>query len=399
MKASYDVVVIGGAAVGSSVAFHLTTDPGFDGTVLVVERDPTYAGAATALSAASIRQQFSSPVNVRMSGYGLEMIRDFPHLMQVEDEPGPDLGFQPGGYLFLAATKAGADVLRGNHAVQRACGAATVLWTPEELAEAFPHLRTDDLALASYGGNGEGWFDNMGLVQGFRRKAMAQGAAYVRDEVVGIDAASGTVTLASGVRIGAGAAVNAAGTRGARVARMAGIDIPVEPRKRTLFVFDCERSPEGTARVNGGRLPLMIDPSGVFCRPEGRHFLAGAPPADDPAVDPDDFEPRWREFEETVWPVLAARSPAFEAIREVRRWAGHYDFNTLDQNAIVGRDPDLPWFVHASGFSGHGLQQSPAVGRAIAELIVHGAYRTLDLSALGVERVRAGRPLVEKAVV
>ena len=399
MRAAYDVVVIGGAAVGSSVAFHLTADPGFDGTVLVVERDPTYAGAATALSAASIRQQFSQAVNVRMSRYGLEVIRDFPHLMQVEDELGPDLGFRPGGYLFLAATEAGADVLRGNHAVQRACGAGTVLWTPDELADAFPHLRTDDLTLASYGGNGEGWFDNMGLVQGFRRKAMAQGAAYVRDEVVGIDAASGTVTLASGARTGAGAVVNAAGTRGARVAGLAGLDIPVEPRKRTLFVFDCERSPEGTARVNGGRLPLTIDPSGVFIRPEGRHFLAGTPPADDPEVDPDDFEPHWQEFEEIVWPVLAARSPAFEAIREVRRWAGHYDFNTLDQNAIVGRDPGLPWFVHASGFSGHGLQQSPAVGRAIAELIVHGAYRTLDLSALGVERVRTGRPLVEKAVV
>ena len=399
MTRACDVLIVGGAAVGSSVACHLTADPVFDGRVLVIERDPTYAGAATALSAASIRQQFSHPANVRMSRYGLEVIRDFPRLMEVDGEPGPDLGFRPGGYLFLAATEAGAVVLRENHAVQRACGAGTVLWTPEEVAEAFPHLRTDDLVLASYGGAEEGWFDNMGLLQGFRRKAIAQGAEYVRGEVEAIDPDGPTVTLANGERITAGAVVNAAGTRGARVARMAGLDIPVEPRKRTLFVFDCERSPEGTARVNGGRLPLLIDPTGVFVRPEGRHVLAGAPPADDPAVDPDDFEPRWQEFEETVWPALAARSPAFEAIREVRRWAGHYDFNTFDQNAILGRDPGLPWFVHASGFSGHGLQQSPAVGRAVAELIVHGGYRTLDLSDLGPGRIRAGRPIVEKAVI
>ena len=399
MTATCDVVIVGGAAVGSSAAYHLTADPGFGGSVLVVERDPTYAGAATALSAASIRQQFSHPANVRMSRYGLEVIRDFPRLMAVDGAPGPDLGFQAGGYLFLAATEAGAAVLRENHAVQRACGAGTVLWSPDEVADAFPHLRTDDLVLASFGGAEEGWFDNMGLLAGFRRKAITQGAEYLRGEVVAIDPAGPHVTLATGERIAAGTVVNAAGTRGARVARMAGLRIPVEPRKRTLFVFDCERSPEGTARVNGGRLPLLIDPTGVFIRPEGRRFLAGAPPADDPAVDPGDFEPRWQEFEDIVWPALAARSPAFEAIREVRRWAGHYDFNAFDQNAILGRDPGLPWFVHASGFSGHGLQQSPAVGRAVAELIVHGGYRTLDLSELGVDRIRAGRPIVEKAVI
>ena len=399
MRAAYDVVVVGGAAVGSSVACHLTADSGFDGTVLVVERDPSYSGAATALSAASIRQQFSQAVNVRMSRYGLDVIRDFPRLMAVDGEPGPDLGFQPGGYLFLATTEAGADVLRANHSVQRECGAGTTLWSPDELADAFPHVRTEDVVLASYGGEGEGWFDNMGLLQGFRRKAIARGAEYVRGEIAAIDPGGPVVTLTTGERIAAGTVVNAAGTRGARVARMVALHIPVEPRKRTLFVFDCERSPEGTACVNGGRLPLMIDPSGVFVRPEGSRFLAGAAPASDPAVDPDDFEPRWGEFEETIWPALAARSPAFEAIREVRRWAGHYDFNTFDRNAILGRDPDLPWFVHASGFSGHGLQQSPAVGRAVAELIVHGGYRTLDLFDLGPERIRAGRPIVEKAVI
>jgi glycine/D-amino acid oxidase-like deaminating enzyme len=180
---------------------------------------------------------------------------------------------------------------------------------------------------------------------------------------------------------------------------MAGLDVPVEPRKRTSFVFDCAQTPEGSAAVNHGRLPLMIDPTGVFCRPEGRFFLTGASPAHDPAVDWDDFEPRYEEFEEIIWPALAARSPAFEAIKVVNQWAGHYDFNSLDHNLIVGRHPEVRNFIFANGYSGHGLQQSPAAGRGVAELIIHNGYRTLDLSEVGYERIVEGRPFLEKAVI
>jgi glycine/D-amino acid oxidase-like deaminating enzyme len=180
---------------------------------------------------------------------------------------------------------------------------------------------------------------------------------------------------------------------------MAGLEVPVEPRKRTLFVFDCARTPEGTATVNGGRLPLMIDPSGVFCRPEGRYFLSGCPPVEDPAVDFDDFEPRYSEFENIIWPALAERSPAFEAIKVVNQWAGHYDFNTLDHNLIVGRHPEVRNFVFANGFSGHGLQQGPAAGRGVSELIIYDGFRTLDLTEVGYERIVENRPFLEKAVI
>ena len=158
-------------------------------------------------------------------------------------------------------------------------------------------------------------------------------------------------------------------------------------------------TPEGTATVNQGRLPLMIDPSGVFCRPEGRFFLTGCPPVEDPATDWDDFEPRYEEFEEIVWPALAARSPAFEAIKVVNQWAGHYDFNTLDHNLVVGRHPVVRNFIFANGFSGHGLQQGPATGRGVSELIAYGEYRTLDLTEVGYERVFENRPFLEKAVI
>ena len=397
----YDVVIVGGAVIGSAVAYYLTANPDFRGSVLIVEKDPTYLTASTALSSSSIRTQFSNPVNVRISQYGSEVIRNFADLMQVGDDR-PDLHFHSGGYLFLASTAGQALTLRENHAVQRACGADVVLWRRDELARAFPHLQVDDIELASYGQSGEGWFNNTGLMNGFKAKARSLGAVFAHDEVIAIGREGNRVTsvaLKSGRAVQAGTIVNASGPRAALTARMAGLDIPVEPRKRTLFVFDCARSPEGSANVNGGRLPLMIDPSGVFCRPEGRYFLAGCPPAKDPAVDWDDLEPRYDEFEEIIWPALAARSEAFEAIKVRSQWAGHYDFNTLDHNLVVGVHPEVRNFVFANGFSGHGLQQSPAAGRGVSELIIYGEYRTLDLSEVGFERIVANRPFHEKAVI
>ncbi len=401
MKEGYDVVIVGGAVIGSAVAYFLTANPDFQGSVLVVERDPTYLKASTSLSSSSIRTQFSNPINVRISQFGSAFIRDFADTMRIRDDR-PNLNFHPGGYLFLANTAEQETTLRENHEVQRACGADVVLWDRAELVRAFPHLRTDDIRLASYGRTGEGWFDNTGLMYGFKAKARAQGAEYVTDEVVAIGREGGrviSVTLKSGATVRAGTVVNASGPRAALTARMAGLDLPVEPRKRTIFVFDCAKSPEGTAAVNQGRLPLMIDPSGVFCRPEGRFFLTGCPPVEDPAVDWDDFDPRYEEFEEIIWPALAERSDAFEAIKVVNQWAGHYDFNTLDHNLIVGRDPVVTNFLYANGFSGHGLQQGPAAGRGVSELIIYGGFRTLDLSEVGYERIVENRPFLEKAVI
>ncbi len=401
MKSHYDVVIVGGAVIGASVAYYLTANPDFDGSVLIVERDPSFSQASTSLSASSIRTQFSNPINVRVSQYGYEVIRNFGEMMEVAGDR-PDLGFQPGGYLFLADTEAKAQILRENHVAQTSCGADVVLWGRDALAEAFPHLRVDDIVLASYGRSGEGWFSNTGLMNGFRAKARAQGADYVTDEVVAIareGARVVSVTLKSGVVVEAGTVVNASGPRAALTARMAGLDVPVEPRKRTLFVFDCARSPQGSARVNEGRLPLMIDTTGVHCRPEGRYFLTGGVPKDDAAVDWDDFEPNHAEFEEIVWPALAERSEAFEAIKVVNQWAGHYAYNTLDHNFVVGRHPEVTNFIFANGFSGHGLQQAPATGRGVSELIVYGGYRSLDLTEAGYERVVEGRPFLEKAII
>ncbi len=368
--------------MGSSIAYHLKFDPDFRGSVVVVERDPSYARASSALSASSIREQFSTPLNIHLSRHGIGFLRRAPELL------GVDLGLREPGYLFLASD-AGEAVLRANHAVQKGEGCAVELLDPAALVARFPWIGTEGIVLASHGTANEGWFDGPALMQAFRRKARELGADYIADEVV--ELAPGAVTLRSGRRIEAGTIVLAAGAWSGEVAATAGIALPVEPRRRSGFVVDARNQP--------GATPLTIDPSGVWFRPEGRFYLAGTTPAagNDPAGAP--LEVQHQEWDETVWPALAARVPAFEAAKVVNSWAGYYEYNTFDQNGIVGRHPGIESLIFATGFSGHGMQQSPAVGRAVAELIVHGSYRTIDVSPFGYERISAGRPIRELNVV
>ncbi len=382
MASSVDVLICGGAIIGTATAAALV-ELGYRGSVMVVEPDPSHARAATALSASGIRQQFSTEINVAISAYGLEVIRRH------------GLAFHEHGYLYLARTEAQAETLRANHAVQTAAGAEIALLDAAALAARFAHLETGDLRLAALGLRGEGWFDNMGLLGALRAQAQAGGVALRRGRVTGLSLRGGRVVGAridGDAAVACGAFVNAAGGQGAEIAALAGIALPVERRKRTVFTFACAEPP-------AGRLPLMIDPSGVWSRPEGGMFIAGACPDPDPAVEPDDFEPRHDEWEETIWPVLAARSRAFEAVKVGRFWAGHYDMNTLDQNAVVGPHPEIGNFLFANGFSGHGLQQAPAIGRGLAELLVFGAYQTLDLGPLGYGRIAAGQPFLERCVI
>ncbi len=376
------VAIVGGGVMGSSIAYHLRSDPNFAGRIVVVERDPTYARASSALSASSIRQQFSTPLNIHLSRFGIGFLRRAKELL------GVDLGLKEPGYLFLASP-AGEGVLRANHAIQKSEGCAVELLDPAALTGRFPAISASGVALASHGTANEGWFDGPALMQGFRRKAREMGVEYVADEVVRL--APDKITLKSGDAIEADTVVLAAGPWSGEVAATAGIALPVEPRRRSVFVFD--------SRESLPLLPLTIDPSGVWFRPEGRFYIGGTTPADgnDPANAP--LEAQHQEWDEMVWPVLAERVPAFEAAKVVNAWAGYYEYNTFDQNGVVGRHPEFDNLVFATGFSGHGIQQSPAVGRAVAELIVHGAYRTLNLSPFGYERISAGRPVRELNVV
>ncbi|MCX7890911.1 MAG: FAD-binding oxidoreductase [Burkholderiales bacterium] len=386
------VVIIGGGAIGSAIAYFILADRAFRGEVTVIERDPSYARASSALSASSIRQQFSTAINIEIGRFGIGFLREAGERLTVDGDA-PDIGLTEPGYLFLAS-HAGASVLERSHGLQRALGVDVALLEPRELRSRFHWLATDGIALGSLGLSGEGWFDGYGLLQAFRRKARSLGARYLDASAAGFTTSRHRVTgvvLADGATLDCDVAVNAAGPWAAAVARWLGIDLPVRARRRCVFVFNCP-----TPVVP---CPLVVDPSGVWFRPEGRGYICGVSP--DPGSDPDDapLDVDHTLFDEVIWPALAARVPAFEALRQTSAWAGYYEFNTFDQNGIVGFHPEWGNFALANGFSGHGIQQSPAVGRGIAELVVHGGYRTLDLSPLGFGRIAAGRPLTELAVV
>jgi glycine/D-amino acid oxidase-like deaminating enzyme len=386
----YDIVIIGGAIVGSSLAYHLRKE-GFAGSIALVERDPQFTHSATTLSAASIRQQFSIPENIRLSQYTLGLFR------RLKDEFGADadIGFREGGYLILASDE-GLPVLAANHAAQVAEGADIVLEDAATLARRFAWLSTEGLTAGTYGRSGEGWFDAHAYLHLFRKALRTMAVDLITASVADIRREGNRVTgvmLDNGETLETGLVVNAAGPNAGVVAKMAGLALPVEPRKRTVFVFE--------SRDRFDDMPLTVDPGGVWWRPEGSVYITGGAEIEDgeQAADPADFEPQWGLFENDIWPVLATRVPAFEAIKMTRAWAGHYDYNTLDQNAVIGPHPEVENFIFANGFSGHGLQQAPAVGKALSELIVHGAYRTIDCTAFDYSRVAEGRAFRELNVI
>ncbi|MFY3384959.1 NAD(P)/FAD-dependent oxidoreductase [Paracidovorax sp. MALMAid1276] len=389
------IVIIGGGAIGSAIAYFLTLQqPGCE--VVVVERDPTYAQASSALSASSIRQQFSTDINIQISAFGIGFLRHAGMLLACQGDA-PDIGLHEGGYLYLA-TPAGEATLRENHVLQTQHGADVALLGPQQLAERFPWLALQSVALGSLGLSGEGWFDGYLLLSALRKKAQSQGVRYVADEAVGLDlAGSDGVRHVTAVRLKGGAVlpcrhvVNAGGPWAAAIAGWAGIALPVVGKRRTVFHLASPAALPGC--------PLLIDPSGIWLRPEGKGFICGfAPHADDDA-DFAPLEPDCNAFESHIWPTLADRIPGFEALRMQGAWAGYYEMNTFDHNAIVGLHPACDNLVLANGFSGHGLQQCPAVGRGVAELLLTGRYQSLDLSPLSVERITRQQPLLEKNII
>lgn len=386
--------MIGGGAIGSAIACFLARD--FGARVTVVERDPSYRDASSARSASSIRQQFSTEINIRLSQASLAFYRRIGEELAVGGER-PRIGLVEPGYLLLA-TDAGAARLRANHALQRSCGVEVVLLAPREIERRFPWLSSAGIALGSLGlstaTSGEGWFDGYQVLQAFRRKAIAHGARYLAARAQRWRSAGERVLelrLADGTALGGDAFVIAAGAWSAPLARALGFDLPVRARKRDVFVF--------ASPVELPHCPLVVDPSGLWFRPEGRLYLCGAPPRGEDRDDEPLEAIEHGLFDEWIWPRLAARVSAFETLRRTSAWAGYYELNTFDANGLVGTLPGAANAYLACGFSGHGLQQAPAVGRAVAELVATGAYRTLDLSALAPSRIGRGAPLVEANVI
>ncbi|MEL6584967.1 MAG: FAD-binding oxidoreductase [Pseudomonadota bacterium] len=374
MKA--EIVIAGGGIMGASVAFWLSHFGARD--VVMVERDPIFEFSASSRSASGMRQQFSSELNIKLSQLSIEIIRNFEAITGTCTP----IRFTQSGYL-ICAPKGSAAAAQRLVALQNACGARTVWLTPSQIAEQFPGVRVDDLDGASWGAADEGWFDGVAVMTGFREAAKRNGVRWITGEVAGITRRGDRierVTLADGSTLSCTALINATGAAAGAFASRAGLSLPVYPRKREVIVF------ESPARVPKD-LPLITDASGMYVRPEGDCFFCGMPPRDDPRADPTDFNPDPTLFEEHLWPALAHRIPGFEELRVRNRWVGHYEFNEYDQNALIGPHPECASFFCINGFSGHGLQQAAAAGRGLAELIVFGAYRSVDLAPFSPARV------------
>ena len=396
-RSTYDVVIIGGAIMGSSAAWFLSQNPDFDGNILVVEKDPTYEFSSTMATNSCMRQQFSAGLNIQISQFAAEFVQNMRSFMG-DDPDVPELKIHNFGYMYLADTDDFADVLRENLAVQKQYGAKTKIMTPDEIIRDYPFYNVDDIVLGSLNTHNEGYWEGITVFDWWRKKARQNGVEYIQNEVVSMAKnQSGskveTITLKSGEIISCGNVINASGPRAIETTRMAGFDLPVEPRKRYTWVFSAENPLDRD-------LPLTIDPSGVHFRQDGTSlYMAGGHNEIDPAVAYDDFEMDHNLWVDHIWPVLATRIPQFEAIKVVREWAGHYAYNAFDHNAILGPHTEVDNFFFLNGFSGHGLQQSPAMGRGTSELITYGEYKTLDLTPFHFERIVKDTPLVEKAVI
>uniref|UniRef100_A0A3B4WV82 FAD-dependent oxidoreductase domain-containing protein 1 n=1 Tax=Seriola lalandi dorsalis TaxID=1841481 RepID=A0A3B4WV82_SERLL len=427
-----DIVIVGGGVVGWSIAYWLKQKERVRGAlkVVVVEKDPTYSQASTVLSAGGIRQQFSLPENIQLSLASADFMRNINEHLDVLNEDPVDLQFNQSGYLFLASEKV-AHIMEENYKnisiqIFKYAGAKVSLLSPTQLKDKFPWINTDGVVLASYGLENEGWFDPWTLLNAFRRKAISMGVIQCCGEVTDFQYTVNVMTNAAGDNVEfrriksvkvqmphsleyqpmeCAIVVNAAGAFSGKVAEMlgigfgpkdtiAGIPVPVEPRKRYVYVVHCPDGP-------GLDTPFLIDYSGVYFRREGLggNYIAGASPEEAEEPDISNLEVDHQFFEEKIWPSLAYRVPAFERLKVTSAWAGFYDYNTFDQNGIIGMHPLVNNMYFATGFSGHGLQHSPAVGRAVAELILDGNFKTLDLSELSFKRILAQEPMLERNIV
>jgi FAD-dependent oxidoreductase domain-containing protein 1 len=384
-SATSSIVVIGGGIIGSSVACALAeADAGV--SVKVIEPDPSYEWAATPRATGTIRRVFTLAENIHMSNLAHEVYSNFDSLTAVNGEVVADVQFNKGGFLYMAWGKKHVAHLKRIQALVAPHYPEIDLLDASAISSRFPSISTEGVDVGLFAPD-DGWIDPASALQGYAKKAKSLGAVYVKDRVVGFATSGHQVTevqLGSGERIKADSVVNCANCWAAEVASMIGMQIPIRPLRRMTYYFD--------TRAELEPLPLTRDINGISVRPEGSGYIAGVTNYNEEYGFNWDLDYDW--FNGTVWPAIATRIPAFEAVKLQSCWSGHYDINTLDQTAIIG-----PWtggienFYVAAGFSGHGLQQAPAVGRAIKELLLDGGYQTIDLSRLGYQRVLDGCPL------
>ena len=377
------MVIVGGAVMGSATAYHLARlDPSL--RVVVIEKDSSYRYSSTLLSDGNVRVQFNLEENIRISQYGFEVMETFAEDMAV-GEFRPDPAPRHQGNLFLAGAEHEAEARQG---MERQIGlGCEVEWLDaDEVARRHP----------PYAGTGyiggtfsqiDGSVDPNAVLHGYRRKAASMGIQYLEAEVSRLLAQDGVmigVELVDGTRVEAPIVMNAAGAWGTALAATVGVELPVLPVMRTVYVVETPLEE---------KLPSVFLPNGIYLIPEHEgSFAVGWSLPDDPVGF--DFTFGRERFEEVLWPALVETLPVFETLRVSGGWAGLYAVNTFDGNAILGEWPGLEGLYLANGFSGHGFQQCHAVGRYIAELMTDESP-FLDLTRFGPERILRGEPYPE----
>ncbi|HEY4254397.1 MAG TPA: FAD-binding oxidoreductase [Roseomonas sp.] len=377
------IVIVGGGIIGSSIAYHLAV-AGAAADVVVVEPDPTYEFAATPRAVGGVRLQHALPENVEMSLYGDAVYSDFAthvHGGSVDYDP----QFHRIGYLYQVRGADDVAALEANAAMQRSHGIEVHLLDRAALGQRYPSFNFDDVDAAALS-PADGQIDPFGALMGTRRAAEGRGITYLKDRVVGLDVTDGKVTAArleSGGTLAVDTLVNAANCWAAGICDMVGMRVPIAPMRRQQFFFDTRDAIE--------TIPAMRYSTGLSIRPHQKGYVTGYTRFDEPRVFNWELEPNL--FADFLWPQIAEKSQAFEAVKEKGGWVGHYDMNALDGNAVIGRFPAVPNFILAAGFSGHGLQHGPAVGRAVKEMILDGGFRTIDLTRFSYQRIIDNTPL------
>ncbi|KAI4464229.1 sarcosine dehydrogenase-related [Holotrichia oblita] len=416
-----DVLVIGGGVMGSSVAYWLKEKSGLNGVKLaVLEKDPTYANSTSILSMGGLRQQFSLPENIQMSLYGAEFIRTLKDRFGREG----DVSFTPSSCLTLAS-EIGASQLVDTARLQKELGALNVILSANQLKERFPWMNVNDIEAGCLGLEMEGWFDSWALFCLLKKGAMNLGAQYVTGELndfvftnrhdievegvqpgnyEGIDEVIVKLPDGQMKSIHFSICVLACGTDTGDVAKLArigkgegllSIPLPIEKRKRYVYNFSCQDEGPGL------NTPLTMDYTGVYFRRDGLGgtYVGGLSPLPEEELKTDDLDANNKYFDEKFFSILAHRVPAFKGVKVRNKWSGLYDYNYYDENGIVGPHPYYHNMYIAAGFSGHGIQQAPAVGRAIAELILDGDFQTISLNRLGFDRLIVDKPIREICIV
>ena len=386
MNESADVVIIGGGIVGSSVAYHLA-EAGCT-NVLIIEREERQGMGSTAKSMGGVRAQFSTPINIRMSLYSIDLFSRF------EEVTGHTSGYKPHGYLFVATTQQHLDYLQNNLRQQQACGLKNAeMVTREDIVRTVPQLVADDVLGGSFCPT-DGFVDPYSVMTGFAKRARERGVRmWLETEVTGIDLKQARVAGLQTTRgyVSTAVVVNAAGPWAAGVARLAGVDIPVEPLRRQIV------KTESFAPLSP-RLPMVIDmSSGFHFRPEGSSFLLAWPDPEQTYGFRTDFD---YGFIEKILTRAVNRVPVFAdvEVNPRRCWAGMYEM-TPDHHAIIGPAPDVEGMFLANGFSGHGVMHSPATGKIVSEMILNGKSSFADATMLRAERFAEGHLLEETAVL